>query len=130
MSENIRLIYDVMQYCDNENIPGLIVQLDFEKAFDSVSWTFVYKILDLFNFKPSIKRWVYTFYNKPVSFVLQNGIASSPFYLERGCRQGDPLSPYIFILCAEILSLLVKNDPRVKGLEIGALTIQDFPMRR
>ncbi|ESO96980.1 hypothetical protein LOTGIDRAFT_115312, partial [Lottia gigantea] len=47
-----------------------------------------------------------------------NGFLSDSFYLERGCRQGDPLSPYIFILCAEILATLMRNSKDVKGVTI------------
>ena len=39
--------------------------------------------------------------------------------MERGCRQGDPLSPYIFLLCAEILSLMLKENKDIKGIKIG-----------
>ena len=41
------------------------------------------------------------------------------FYLQRGCRQGDPVSPYIFILCAEILGLMLRNEESVKGININ-----------
>ena len=57
IGENIRLIYDLMQYTEENNIPGLLLLIDFEKAFDSLSWTFVNKTLSLFNFGKYIKRW-------------------------------------------------------------------------
>ena len=41
------------------------------------------------------------------------------FQVERGCRQGDPLSPYIFLLCAEILSLMLKENKDIKGIKIA-----------
>ena len=50
--------------------------------------------------------------------MIVNGHLSDWFYLQRGCRQGDPLSPYLFILCAEILAALIRNDKDIKGIQI------------
>ena len=56
IGENIRLIYDLLQYTEENQIPGLLLFIDFEKAFDSVSWKFIQKVLKFFNFGPSIKN--------------------------------------------------------------------------
>lgn len=50
--------------------------------------------------------------------MIQNGIISEYFYPERGCRQGDPISPYLFLLCAEILGILIRNEKDIKGIII------------
>ena len=118
IGENIRLIYDIMHYTEKLNIPGMLLLIDFEKAFDSLSWTFIEKALDLFNFKISIKNWIRTLYYNSTSRVLQNGFLSESIKLERGCRQGDPLSPYIFTICAEILAILIRNSDNIQGLKI------------
>ena len=44
---------------------------------------------------------------------------SDYFTLQRGCRQGDPISPYIFILCVEVLGKMIKNDKEVRGIRIN-----------
>lgn len=61
IGENIRIIYDVMKYTERNSIPGLLMLIDFEKAFDSISWDFIYQTLDIFKFGQPIKDWVKTF---------------------------------------------------------------------
>ena len=120
IGENTRLMYDIIYETEKQNIPGLILLIDFEKAFDTVSWSFIDKVLDVFNFGNSIKRWIKTFYYDSQSCVIQNGHMSSYFKLGRGCRQGDPLSPYVFLLCAEILGILIRNNKKLTGIKIFA----------
>ena len=52
------------------------------------------------------------------SIVSQNGFFSDPINLERGCRQGDPVSPYIFVICAEILGIAIRENKRIEGIKI------------
>ena len=108
-----------MQYTEQHNISGLLLLIDFEKAFDSLSWSFVTKTLTMFNFGKDIKRWFYVFYKDGISAICQSGFLSKFFPIQRGCRQGDPLSCYIFILCAEILSLKIRSNKNIKGIKIN-----------
>ena len=119
IGENTRLIYDILHITDELDIPGLLLIVDFEKAFDSISWKFINHTLNFFNFGDSIKRWINVFYNDIQSCVIQNGFLSEPFNVKRGCRQGDPLSPYVFLLCAERLSRQFKANTNIKGIEIA-----------
>ena len=63
IGENIRLIYDILFETKEQNIPGLLLSIDFHQAFDSVSWKFISKTLDYFNFGPSFKKWINIFQN-------------------------------------------------------------------
>ena len=119
IGENIRLIYDILFETKQQNMPGLLLSIDFKQAFDSISWKFIHKVLDYYNFGPSFKKWIKLFQTNVESCIIQNGFISEYFYLERGCRQGDPISPYIFILCVEILGLMIRNDENVKGIKIN-----------
>ena len=79
IGENIRFTYDLMDYTDNENIPGLLVLIDFEKAFDSMSWSFIYKVLQFFGFGNTIIDWVKILNNDFKAAVLQCGFLSEQF---------------------------------------------------
>ena len=56
--ENSRLIYDIIHECSSQNLKGLIVLIDFEKAFDWLSWNFIRKSLEIFRFSDSTIKWV------------------------------------------------------------------------
>ena len=118
MGENTRLLYDLINHTEQKEIPGLLLLIDFEKAFDSLSWSFIRKALKFLNFGESFRRWIDVFYKGISSAVIQCGHLSSWFQIGRGCRQGDPLSPYIFIICAEFLSTKLRKNKNIKGIKI------------
>ena len=118
IGENTRLLYDVMKYTEDNNIPGLVMLVDFEKAFDTLSFNFIEKTFSFFNFGPMIKKWITMFLSNTKLSVQLNGFLSDVFSCGRGCRQGDPISSYIFILCAEILAIKIRNSPSIKGIVI------------
>ena len=60
----VRSIFEIMDLTDKENISGLLIFIDFEKAFDSLEWNFLHNCLDVFNFGPNSKRWIKTFLHK------------------------------------------------------------------
>ena len=93
--------------------------VDFEKDFDSISWNFLYSVLKLLGFRPSIIKWVHTFNKNIKATIMQCGVMSSFINIEKGCRQSDPISPYLFIICAQILNLTLKYNPSVRGIKLG-----------
>ena len=118
LGENIRLIDSIITYAREKNLPGLLLFVDFEKAFDSLEWTFIEKTLAHFKFGPSLIAWIKLFYTDIASCVQNNGWASEFFSLNRGVRQGCPLSPYLFLLCVEVLGSTIRNDKQIKGIEV------------
>ena len=118
IGENIRLIDSVINYTREKKIPGLLLFVDFEKAFDSLEWSFCDKSLKYFNFGPSLIAWIKLFYTDITSSVQNNGWSSDFFNLNRGVRQGCPLSPYLFLLCVEVLGNKVRNDNQIKGIKV------------
>ena len=95
VDENIRLLYYVPVKTETEQIPGLLQLIDFEKAFDNLSLSFLEKALNVFNFGPNIKQWVKAVYNLASSYIFLNCQLSQWFRIQRGARQGDYLSPYL-----------------------------------
>ena len=105
IGENLRLLYDVLVYTNFYKKPGLLLAVDFEKAFDSVAWSLIKKSLDRYNFGPDIKRWVQIFYTSIKASVAVNSQYTSWFQIERGVRQGDPISPYYTLFVCFVLFL-------------------------
>ena len=118
ISDSTRLIYDALEIADTQKIPGLIMCIDFEKAFDSLSWKFLYKVLAFFGYSNNFIKWVKLFNTNIKAYVLQCGFLSKEINIERGCRQGDPISSYLFLLGAEILTRLINLNPDIIGLRI------------
>ena len=116
--ENIRLLYDTLLYTNKHQTHGLLLMVDFEKAFDSVAWSFIEKSLNKFNFGHDIKRWISTFYANINSCMYVHGQHSEWFDVRRGARQGDPLSPYLFLICAEILSSMTHQNKNIHVIKI------------
>ena len=89
IGQNIRLIADIFEQTKLKKIPGILLLLDFKKAFDSIEWSFIRKTLDLFNFGNDIKQWITTFYTNTESAALHNGYMTNYFKLSRGVRLRD-----------------------------------------
>ena len=92
---------------------------DFQKAFDSLDWGFMFKTLDFFKFGPSFKRWIRTLYTFPVGRIKNNGYLSDKFSISRGIRQGCPVSALLFILAIELFGLRIRQEIDLRGFDFG-----------
>ena len=113
-------VRDAIQYASINDLPLAVLTLDQEKAFDRVEWEFLFCALERMGFGPSFCKWVQTLYTGVQSSVIVNGHLSAFFNLQRGVRQGCPLSPLFYVLVAETLAATLKACPRIKGLSLPA----------
>jgi len=119
ITEAIRTILDIVDNTDLQKRHGILLALDFQKAFDTLSWDYLFKTLELYNFGVEYQRWVKLCYTDISSCVTNYKHASTYFNIKRGVRQGDPLSPYLFILSLELLSLKIREDRNIRGITFG-----------
>ena len=116
IGESSRIINDIIERSEEKEVAGILLMLDFEKAFDSLEWSFIQKSLEFFGFSDYILNCFKTLYSNITAAIENNGHLSTFFPISRGVRQGDPLSPYIFIISIELLSAAIKFDPDIKGV--------------
>ena len=119
IGQNITTVFDIMYFVESENIPAILVSLDFEKAFDKLDWSFIHKCLENYNFPPFIRQWVKILYTDIVSCITNNRWHSNYFGLSRGVWKGCPLSPCVFILCAQLLATYLRQNNKIQGIKIG-----------
>ena len=118
IGESTRLVCDIMDFAERHDISGQLMLIHFEKAFDSISMNFIYNTLKFFGFGNNLVRWVQLFNQDITARVLQCGFMSDSINIERGCRQGDPISPYLYILAGQVQSILISQCVEIKGINI------------
>ena len=74
------------------------------------------EMLSAFNFGHTFTRWIGTFYQNITSSVMNNGFSTGPFNMRRSVRQGDPLSPYLFIICLETLAITMRGNKNIQAI--------------
>ena len=97
--------------------------VDIEKASDSINQFFLIKVLEKSGFEKDFIKWIKILLQNQESWIVNGGTTTNYFKLEKGTRQGDPISVYLFILVLEIVFLFTKESKKINGINIFNKTL-------
>ncbi len=109
-SDNMRRLLHILDFADSHPTPCAVFSLDVEKAFDRLEWNYMWAVLQCFGFGEHFISMIKTLYHSPAASVITGNIISPSFPLQRGTRQGCPLSPLLFCLSLEPLAQAIRKS--------------------
>ena len=118
ISEEGRLISVISEITDLLKIKGLLLTVDIEKTFDSVDHQFLINVLKTFGLEKTLVRWITILLKNQESCIINGGITTKFFKLERGTRQGDPISACLFLLVLEVVFAVIRSNQNIGKLRI------------
>jgi hypothetical protein len=122
--DNVILVHEVIHSLKSTRTPGMLLKLDLSKAFDKLSWHYIRVVLTAFGFSTNWTDWIMNLITSAFFSILVNGTPSQPFSPSRGIRQGNPLSPFLFVIMAEGLGRYIKasiENGSLQGLPLHGL---------
>lgn len=113
---NLRQLFNIIYNPSQVNTEEALISMDAEKAFDRVEWDYLFYTLDKFGFGKKCILWIKLLYSSPLAAVRTNNIQSDYFRLYRSTRQGCPLSPLLFAVAIEPLSIALRSNCAITGI--------------
>jgi retron-type reverse transcriptase len=122
--------FEYLHLCHKSQKELIILKLDFEKAFDRIEHKAMLQIMKHKGFNATLLQWMSLIFNSGTSAILLNGVPGKTFHCRKGVRQGDPLSPLLFVLAAYLLQTLLNRakDLNLLNLPIPLVSSTDFPI--
>ncbi|GKA24778.1 RNA-directed DNA polymerase, eukaryota, partial [Tanacetum coccineum] len=117
------ILDELIQWCKSKRKQTMIFKVDFEKAYDSVRWDYLDDVLKKFGFGSKWRHWIHNCLQSSKGSILVNGSPTGEFQFRKGLKQGDPLSPFLFLLIMESLHLSfqnVVNEGLFKGVSVSS----------
>lgn len=130
ITSNVVQLRDTLDFIEQTEETGILVSLDQEKAFDRVNRVFLMDLLRRFGFGPGFCKWIDTFYAGAYMQIILNGWLTRPILLGRGVRQGDSLSPLLYVVCVEVLACLIRNCQNIRGFLLPGAGGKQFKVRQ
>ena len=118
IGQTIQLIQDIIECTEKEQKNAFLVSLDIEKAFDSVEWDYLDEIVKAMGIQGYLYDWIKLARSNMTIKINNNGWVSKPMTVSRGLKQGDPLSPYLFLISIEPLAQHIRNNTCIEGIKV------------
>lgn len=119
MADNIRKVLNIIRLGKKEKVPSLLLALDFEEAFDSVEFNYILRLLSFMKFGTKFITAMGAIYSKLKARIRLNNMNSGRIPINRGTRQGCPLSPLLFALCVEPLANMIRDNIEIRGIKFA-----------
>nr|GEV35036.1 RNA-directed DNA polymerase, eukaryota, reverse transcriptase zinc-binding domain protein [Tanacetum cinerariifolium] len=116
------MMNEIISWASKKKECLFLFKVDFEKAFDSLDWKFLDRTMKQMGFSNKWRKWIHGCLNSAYTSVLVNGSPTKEFKIQKGLRQGDPLSPFLFIIAMEALHVTLqeaKSKKLFEGVKVG-----------